>query len=90
MSVTTERPPGAAAIRPLPRRHLGRHAGRSPPTHRRDAVAVQGTRRRSVAGGAARDPAGAVALRATEHAWRTCEAKLNALPQFTTEIDGVS
>jgi len=25
----------------------------------------------------------------TEHDWRTCEAKLNALPQFTTEIDGV-
>ena len=21
--------------------------------------------------------------------WRTCEAKLNALPQFTTEIDGL-
>jgi len=26
---------------------------------------------------------------ATEHDWRTCEAKLNALPQFTTEIDGL-
>jgi pimeloyl-ACP methyl ester carboxylesterase len=26
---------------------------------------------------------------ANEHDWRTCEAKLNALPQFTTEIDGV-
>jgi pimeloyl-ACP methyl ester carboxylesterase len=26
---------------------------------------------------------------ATEHDWRECEAKLNALPQFTTEIDGV-
>jgi len=25
----------------------------------------------------------------TEHDWRTCEARLNALPQFTTEIDGV-
>jgi pimeloyl-ACP methyl ester carboxylesterase len=25
----------------------------------------------------------------TEHDWRRCEAKLNALPQFTTEIDGV-
>ena len=24
-----------------------------------------------------------------EYDWRTCEAKLNALPQFTTEIDGV-
>ena len=25
----------------------------------------------------------------TEYGWRTCEARLNALPQFTTEIDGV-
>jgi pimeloyl-ACP methyl ester carboxylesterase len=26
---------------------------------------------------------------ATEYDWRACEAKLNALPQFTTTIDGV-
>jgi hypothetical protein len=26
---------------------------------------------------------------ATEHDWRKAEARLNALPQFTTEIDGV-
>jgi epoxide hydrolase-like protein len=26
---------------------------------------------------------------ATEHDWRACEARLNALPQFTTEIDEV-
>src|SRR5215207_2722358 len=26
---------------------------------------------------------------ATERDWRKCEAKLNALPQFTTEIEGV-
>jgi len=26
---------------------------------------------------------------ATEYDWRTAEAKLNALPQFKTEIDGV-
>jgi pimeloyl-ACP methyl ester carboxylesterase len=26
---------------------------------------------------------------ANEHDWRKCEAKLNALPQFTTEIDGL-
>ena len=25
----------------------------------------------------------------SEHDWRKCEARLNALPQFTTEIDGV-
>src|SRR5579872_1375558 len=27
---------------------------------------------------------------ATDYNWRACEARLNALPQFTTEIDGVS
>jgi len=26
---------------------------------------------------------------ATEHDWRRCEARLNAVPQFRTEIDGV-
>jgi pimeloyl-ACP methyl ester carboxylesterase len=26
---------------------------------------------------------------ATDHDWRACEARLNALPQFTSEIDGV-
>ena len=26
---------------------------------------------------------------ASDYDWRTCEGKLNALPQFTTEIDGV-
>ena len=26
---------------------------------------------------------------AEEYDWRRCEARLNALPQFTTEIDGV-
>src|SRR6185503_15131906 len=26
---------------------------------------------------------------ATDYDWRKCEAKLNALPQFKTEIDGV-
>src|SRR5918911_1208350 len=25
----------------------------------------------------------------TEYDWRACEARLNALPQFTTQIDGV-
>jgi pimeloyl-ACP methyl ester carboxylesterase len=27
---------------------------------------------------------------ATDYDWRRCETKLNALPQFTTEIDGVA
>ena len=25
----------------------------------------------------------------TDHDWRACESRLNAVPQFTTEIDGV-
>ena len=48
-----------------------------------------GAGRRSIAGGAARDAPGARALLETEYDWRKAEAKLNALPQFTTEIDGV-
>jgi hypothetical protein len=27
---------------------------------------------------------------AADYDWRECEAKLNALPQFTTEIDGLN
>src|SRR6201994_1721587 len=27
---------------------------------------------------------------ATDYDWRACEARLNALPQFTTEIDGLA
>src|SRR5438132_8911805 len=27
---------------------------------------------------------------AADYDWRACEARLNALPQFTTEIDGVA
>ena len=27
---------------------------------------------------------------ATDYDWRACEARLNALPQFTTEIDGTA
>ena len=42
-----------------------------------------------VAGRAARDDAGARALLGDRYDWRTCEAQLNALPQFITEIDGL-
>ena len=38
--------------------------------------------------GAAGDDPGARPLLATEYDWRACEARPNALPQFTTEIDG--
>ena len=74
---------------PLPRRGAAGRPRRPPPAPRRDALAQQGARRRSVAGRAAGDAAGARALLGDEYDWRTAEAKLNALPQFTTEIDGV-
>ena len=47
---------------PLPRRDSGGAAGRPAPAHRGDALAQQGARRRSVAGRAAGDAAGARAL----------------------------
>src|SRR2546430_11868130 len=46
----------------LPRRHARRSARRAAPPHRRDALAQQGARLRSVAGRAAVDAAGARAL----------------------------
>ena len=65
-------------------------ASRPSPAHRGDALARQGTRRRSIAGRAAGDAPGARALlgdRATTGA--RARRKLNALPQFVTEIDGL-
>ena len=44
---------------------------------------------RSVAGRATGDDPGARPLLESDYDWRECEARLNALPQFTTEIDGV-
>jgi len=40
-------------------------------------------------GRAARDDAEARAVWSTEHDWRKCETKINALPNFITEIDGL-
>ena len=74
----------------LPGRDPGRADRRPAPPHRRDALAQQGARRRCVAGRPAGDAAGS--SRATGRpttTWRGCEARLNALPQFTTEIDGL-
>ena len=77
-------------IRPFQRRRAAGRSRRSAPAPRRDALAQQGARRRSVAGRAAGDDAGADAAtgRPTTTGGRL-EATLNALPQFTTEIDGV-
>ena len=52
-------------------------------------MAVQGGGLRSLAGRAAGDDSGARRYWATDYDWRRCEARLNALPQFKTEIDGV-
>src|SRR5207245_5292371 len=86
MSSTVE---NATEIRPFRVDLLRRSDRRPSAAHRRDALALQGARRRSVARRTAGDDPRAHPLLATEHDWRKCEAKLNALPQFKTEIDGV-
>jgi pimeloyl-ACP methyl ester carboxylesterase len=46
-------------------------------------------RSRFIPGSAARDDSELARYWATEYDWRKCEAKLNALPQFITTIDGL-
>src|SRR5215469_16757935 len=88
MSVTTESSPGAA-IRPftveIPEAEIGALRGR--------IAATRWPSRKLVA-----DRSQGVQLATlqelarywtTEYDWRACEARLNALPQFSTEIDGV-
>ncbi len=89
MSVTAERPAGATAIRPfhvdVPEQALT--------DLRRRIAATQWPEAETVA-----DQSQGVPLAvmqelarhwATDYDWRACEARLNALPQFTTEIDGL-
>jgi len=52
-------------------------------------VAGTGDGQRSIPGRAARDDPEVGALLGTEYDWRKCEARLSALPQFITEIDGL-
>ena len=89
MSVTTENSAGAAAIRPfrveMPEEAIAdlrrRIAATRWPTKELVADRSQGVQL-----------ATSQALArywATDYDWRACEARLNALPQFTTEIDGV-
>ena len=66
-----------------------RSARRATPPRRRDPLALHGARRRPVAGRATGDPQALARFWTTSYDWRRFEAKLNALPQFTTEIDGV-
>ena len=74
----------------FPRQVPERGARRPAQAHRGDAVARSGNGRGCNAGRAARDDAEARALlgRRTTTGAR-CEARLNALPQFVTEIDGL-
>jgi pimeloyl-ACP methyl ester carboxylesterase len=89
MSVTTERPAGTAQVRPfhvdVPEEEISEL--------RRRVAATRWPSRELV-----EDRSQGVQLAAlqalarywtTEYDWRQTEARLNALPQFTTEIDGV-
>ena len=89
MSVTTEQPAGPTAIRPfrvdIPDEELAEL--------RRRIAATRWPSKELVT-----DLSQGVQLATlqelarywgTDYDWRRCEAKLNALPQFVTEIDGV-
>ena len=89
MAVTTERPGGATAIRPFaiefPEAELEAMRARIAATRWPEKETVT-------------DESQGVPLAmmqelarhwATAYDWRTCEAKLNALPHFMTEIDGL-
>ena len=79
----------AAEIRPF-HVEIPDDADRRPaPAHRGDALAEQGACRRPLAGRPAGDDSGARPLLDDRLRLARVEARLNALPQFTTEIDGV-
>ena len=89
MSLSTETPAGATSIRPL---HVDVPAEALEDLRRRLAT-TRWPGKELVA-----DRSQGVQLAtiqaltrywATEHDWRSCEADLNALPQFKTEIDGL-
>jgi hypothetical protein len=89
MSVATENSAGAAAIRPFkfeaPEAELQALRARISATRFPDKETVEGQSQ-----GTQLATIQALARYwATEHDWRKCEAKLNALPQFITEIDGL-
>jgi pimeloyl-ACP methyl ester carboxylesterase len=89
MSVATENSAGAAAIRPFtfeaPEAELEALRARIAATRFPDKETVedqsQGTQLATIQALAC--------YWATEHDWRKCEAKLNAVPNFITEIDGL-
>ena len=89
MSVTTEMPAGATAIRPfevdIPEEELADLRRRVAATRWPDPETVPDQSQ-----GAQLDKLqGLVRYWGTDYDWRRAEAKLNALPQFITEIDGL-
>jgi pimeloyl-ACP methyl ester carboxylesterase len=89
MSVTTEQPAGATAVRPfrveIPDAVLDNLRQRIAATRWPGKELVD-----DCSQGVQLATAEALArFWATDHDWRTCESRLNALPQFVTEIDGV-
>jgi len=89
MPVTTAKPPGRTAIRPFtietPEAELEELRARIAATRWPTKELVE-DRSQGVQLATLRELA---RYWSTEYDWRTCEARLNALPQFTTEIDGV-
>jgi pimeloyl-ACP methyl ester carboxylesterase len=89
MSVTTEQPAGATAVRPF---HIDTPEEALEDLRRRVA-AVRWPSEELVADRSQGVQLATIQALAgywtSEYEWRACEARLNALPQFTTEIDGV-
>jgi pimeloyl-ACP methyl ester carboxylesterase len=89
MSVATTKPPGPTAIRPFtietPEAELKALRARIAAT-RWPTKELVGDRSQGVQLATLRELA---RYWTTEYNWRKCEARLNALAQFTTEIDGV-
>ena len=89
MSVATAKPPGPKAIRPFtietPEAELKALRARIAAT-RWPTKELVGDRSQGVQLATLRELA---RYWTTEYDWRKCEARLNALPQFTTRIDGV-
>jgi pimeloyl-ACP methyl ester carboxylesterase len=89
MAVTTEKAAGAAAIRPF----TFEFPDKALEDLRRRIAATTWPEKETVADQSQGVPLAMIQKLArywmTDYDWRTCEASLNALPQFITEIDGL-